>query len=147
MNHSSHEENKRHAFDCFCKKVLRNETRDYYDEVNRRQNRETTLSDLKLPEQIMNGSAVIDEHPSDYWTFSTVGFTVLVKVETIAKAISSLSNEKRAIVLLAYFLDMTDKEIGKKLNLSRRTVQKMRTSSLKALKRYLGGYSNEKAID
>ena len=31
---NSHEEDVRRIFDCFCKKVLRNEARDYYAEPN-----------------------------------------------------------------------------------------------------------------
>ena len=34
MKPHSHEERKRHTFDSFCKKVLKNEARDYYDDVN-----------------------------------------------------------------------------------------------------------------
>ena len=44
-------------------------------------------------------------------------------------------DDKRDIVLLAYFLDMTDQEIADKLDMVRRTVQYKRTQSLKELKK------------
>ena len=44
-------------------------------------------------------------------------------------------NDKRDIVLLAYFLDMTDQEIADKLDMVRRTVQYKRAQSLKELKK------------
>ena len=44
-------------------------------------------------------------------------------------------DDKRDIVLLAYFLDMTDQEIADKLDMVRRTVQYKRAQSLKELKK------------
>ena len=39
MTPSSHERNKQHAFDSFCKKVLKHEARDHYDEMKRQRER------------------------------------------------------------------------------------------------------------
>ena len=47
---NSHEQDKRHAFDSFCKKILKHEARDYYDELKRQRGRETTFSDLSAKE-------------------------------------------------------------------------------------------------
>ena len=44
MKPQSHEEHIRHTFDAFCKKVLRNEARDYLDEIARKRSREISLS-------------------------------------------------------------------------------------------------------
>lgn len=46
MKSNSHEQDKRHAFDSFCKKVLKHEARDYYDELKRQRDREVSFSDL-----------------------------------------------------------------------------------------------------
>ena len=46
-----------------------------------------------------------------------------------------LPDDKRDIVLLAYFLDMTNQEIADKLDMVRRTVQYKRAQSLKELKK------------
>ena len=59
-----------------------------------------------------------------------------------------LSDEKRSILLLSYFLDMTDREIADKLNMVRGTVQRRRILSLKEMKRRMevkrdGGQSEE----
>ncbi|MGF0102660.1 DUF445 family protein [Bariatricus sp. SGI.019] len=40
MKPNSHEQSKRHTFDSFCKKVLKHEARDYYDELKRQRDRE-----------------------------------------------------------------------------------------------------------
>lgn len=55
--------------------------------------------------------------------------------EDLANAMTVLPDDKRDIVLLAYFLDMTDQEIADKLDMVRRTVQYKRTQSLKELKK------------
>ena len=80
---------------------------------------------------------VLDEYPSDQFHFDVLGYDIAVKNERLADALCSLSDDKRDIVLLAYFLDMTDQEIADKLNVVRRTVQYRRASSLKEMKKRL----------
>ena len=41
------------------------------------------------------------------------------------------------MILLSYFLDLNDREIGEKLNLLRQTVSKRRLTTLKELHDYL----------
>jgi len=72
-----------------------------------------------------------------------LGYDVAVKDDLISTALAALSEQKRDIILLSYFLDMTDQEIGKKLNMVRRTVQYQRTSSLRQLKKLLEGKADE----
>lgn len=137
----SHEEHKRHAFDSFCKKILRNEARDHYGEMKRQRDREVSFSELSAQE--MDMLFVMDEYPCEKFNFSVLGHDVAISDELIAEAIAALPEQKRDIILLAYFLDMTDGEIGEKLNLVRRTVQYKRTSSLQELKKLMEGNANE----
>lgn len=48
---------------------------------------------------------------------------VAIENEDLANALTVLPDDKRDIVLFAYFLDMTDQEIADKLDMVRRTVQ------------------------
>ena len=141
MKPYSHEEHKRHAFGSFCKKVLRNEARDYYDEMKRQRDREVSFSELSAQEMEM--LFLMDKYPSEQFNFSVLGHAVAIESEIIAQAIAALPEEKRDIILLAYFLDMTDGEIGATLNLVRSTVQYKRTSSLQELKKIMEGNANE----
>ena len=86
---------------------------------------------------------VMDKYPSEQFNFSVLGDKLAIESELIAQAIAALPEEKRDIILLAYFLDMTDGEIGEKLKLVRRTVQYKRTSSLQELKKMMEGNVNE----
>lgn len=65
--------------------------------------------------------------------------SVCIDDETLAEAISALPVERRDIILLSYFLDMSDAEIANVLNMVRRSVAYRRTSTLKLLKKLMGG--------
>ncbi len=55
----------------------------------------------------------LDEYKSDYYRFEVSGYDVLVKYELLGEA---LPEKKHDIILLSYFLDMSDEEIGGLLN-------------------------------
>jgi len=141
MKPQSHEEHKQHTFDYFCKRILRNEARDYYDELNRRREHEISLDELVGQE--LGELSVTDEYFKTEQTFNVFGQAVVVEDELIAKALQALPQEKRDIILLSYFLEMSDREIGEKLNMIRATVQYKRTSTLKQLKNFMEGQADE----
>lgn len=123
----SHERNKQHAFDSFCKKVLKNEVRNYYVEAKRQRERETLFSELSAQEAEL--LFMLDEYPSEQSMFSVLEYDVAIKSELLADALAALPEQKRDIILLYHFLGMTDKEIGGLLNMAHQTVQYQRTSS------------------
>ena len=84
-----------------------------------------------------------DEYKSDYFRFQVSGFDVLVKNELLAEALTALPERKRDIVLLSYFLDMSDTEIGELLNVARTTVFRHRKSALAKIKQYLEGKADD----
>lgn len=139
---SSQRETIRHQFDSFCKKVLREEYRDYVREVRRRLQHEISFSELSPQE--MDQLFVIDEYFIGSTHFSVLGFDIAIKDDLISAALSSLPEQKRDIILLAYFLDMTDLEISETLNMVRRTVQYQRATTLKQLKLLLEGKADDK---
>ena len=130
---SSQKKTVRHQFDSVCRKVLREEARDYIREINRRSERFVSFSELS--EEQMSQLCLTDEYPSELTRFDVQGYSVSIKDDRLAEALASLPEERRDIVLLAYFLDMTDQEIADKLNSVRSTVQYKRTSSLKEIRK------------
>jgi len=142
MNPSPHEEHKRHTFDSFCKKVLKNEVLNYHVEANRQRNRETPFSELSAQE--MELLSMLDEYPSEQSVFRALEYDVAVKNELLAEALAALPVSKRDIILLYHFLDMTDREIGGLLNMTRQTVQYQRTSALQQIKKIMEGKANDK---
>lgn len=142
MQPTKHEIHKQHTFDCYCKRILKNEACNIYKEYSRRRMKEISLEELS--EQELQTLCVLDEYFADQHVFDILDGKVSVKDERLAKALQSLSDRKRDIVLLSYFLDMTDREIAEKMNMVRRTVQYHRKNSLKELKKRLEEGSNGK---
>ena len=132
----SHEEHIRHAVDAFCKKVRRNEARDYFDELARRRRREISFSEL--PVEVMEQLSFCDDYFAEDRTFDILGYIVQITSDELAEAIASLPAEKRNIILLSYFLEMTDKEIAELLNMVRSSVTYRRAATLKLLKEWMG---------
>ena len=136
MEPRSHEEHIRHTFDAFCKKVLRNEARDYLDELARRRSREISFSEL--PVEVMEQLSVCDDYFAEDRTFDVLGYIVQIASDELAEAITSLPAEKRNIILLSYFL-----EIAELLNMVRSSVAYRRTATLKLLKELMGGKTDD----
>ena len=106
MKPHSHEEHIQHSFDAFCKKVLRNEARDYLDELARKRNREISFSDL--PVEVMEQLSICDIYFVEKQSFGVLDYRVDIDNDELAEAIAALPAQKRDIILLSYFLDMPD---------------------------------------
>ena len=117
---SSDKERIQHQYDALAKKTLVGEAKSYRRTLAKRAAREVTFSDLSESE--LAQLFTTDEYESDYYRFQVSGFDVLVKNELLAEALNALPERKRDIVLLSYFLDMSDAEIGELLNVVRTTV-------------------------
>lgn len=93
---------------------------------------ETSLTDI--PEDVLvasNAELEAFAGEKDAITVFTVGeVEIAVHNEALAQALRTLTPQRRAILLLAYFLDESDMEIGTSLNLPRSTVQKRRNAAL-----------------
>ena len=129
------------AFNGFCKRVLKHEAINAHRQSRRHQLREVTFSDLTPQDE--NRLYQFDayfEHETDK-AFTVGGKKITPKL--LANALHSLPEDKRKTVLLYYFFEMSDVEIGELLNIPRSTVQYRRTSSFELLKRYLEEHADE----
>ena len=98
--------------------------------------REQEINFSDLGESILNQFCSYDEIPeSDY--FQIMGMEVPVRDEAISNALYRLPEKKRKIILMAYFLDMTEKEIAECMNLVQSTVHYHKADSLRLLKKIL----------
>ena len=138
----SAQERVRHQYNALAKKVMRGEAISYHRALARRAAREMSFSELKESE--LAQLFTIDEYESDYFHFRVSGFDVRIQDELLAEALSALPKRKREIVLLSYFLDMSDEEIGALLNAVRTTVFRYRKSALAKIKQYLEEKANGK---
>ena len=115
-------------FDCKLKRVVKNIVRNYRKELRRRRNKE--ISFCELPEIVVEKLAVWDEYESDYTAFAVCGIEIRVLDDELADALKALSEKDRNIVLMYFFLGMSDAEIGDKMKIDRSTSFRIRKSSL-----------------
>ncbi len=132
---------KRCAFNGFCKNVLRCAASSHRRDAERRRLKEVPFSELTQEEtaRLFTNDRYFDEETEPEYCVG--GKKITAKL--IAEALRTLPDEKRKAVLLYYFFDMTDVEIGELLNIPRSTVQYRRTSSLELLKNFLEGRADE----
>ena len=123
------------CFDAYCKHLLKNEVIDTIRGEKRMGQREVTFSDLTKAER--SQLQYIDQYAPDRRVFPLLGMEIEVIDADLVQALSALSADRRAIILLSYFLEMRDEEIGKCLGLSRSAVQRRRTSTLDMLRKIL----------
>lgn len=142
MNPEEYAVHKQHTFDCYCKKILKHEACNIQKEYARRRDKEISFEKLS-PKELENLS-VMDEYFEEEFMFDVLDGSISIKDERLANALQALPERKRDILLLSYFLDMTDREIAEKLNMVRKTVQYQRTSSLKELRKRLEDRNNDK---
>ena len=134
MVQSSSEEQLRirKQFDSFCKTLLKNETIDYERVRTNRLKHEVSFSELTQEE--LGSLNTMDEYIAESEVFRVLDYDIEVKDELIGEALKCLPEKKRNVILLSFFMDMTDTEIAKQMNLVRSTIHHHRTSSLQALK-------------
>jgi RNA polymerase sigma factor (sigma-70 family) len=131
----------RHEFDSYCKKVLKGTAREHFREQKKRASREVCLSELSASE--LSSLSTVDSYPIDTTIFNVQGEQVGIRDGDLADALAKLSGERRDIVLLSFFMGLTDEEIAKRMDIVRRTVTYRRTASLRELKKIMEGESNE----
>ena len=130
-----------HQFDAFCKRVLRNASRDYFRKLARQAEREISLSEF--PESGASIAAVMDDYFAEERQFEALGLDVAIKSELLAEALRLLPERQREIIMQYYFLGMSDRAIGEESDTMRSTICYQRNSALKKLKEILEGLSDD----
>lgn len=129
---SRDEEDTQKIFDCYCKRILKNEAINIQKHNQYLNEKQISLSQL-TSEQLAQ-ICTLDEYSTDYSRFKVLEYDIAVKDELLAEALQELPERKRDIILLSYFLDYNDVEIAELLNIVRRTVNDQRNKALKDLK-------------
>jgi len=129
------DEQKAQAFDSYMKKVLKYAARDYHGKKRKRGEREVSLSGLTGAE--LAELAVTDMYFAGTHAFDVLDWHIGVSDYELGEALNTLPADKRNIILLSYFLDMSDREIGECLAMARSTVEYRRAATLKELRKRL----------
>ena len=132
MKPSSFENAIRLQFDCLARKVIGRTVKNYNKELARRAKHE--ISFCEIPELELNQLGVSDEYPIEFTSFDVFGTEVRVYDEKLCEAIKKLSERRRNVVLMFYFLELPDAEIAEILDISRNSVYRNRMCSLNLIR-------------
>ena len=138
-------------FDCLSKKVIKRAVKKGYRDMKRREKHlhlctafsqrkrrekhECLFSDIPDYEQSRFGE--LDKYESDYTVFNILGIEVWVEDDQLSEALKTLTEKKRNIILLSYFMDMSDSEISEFIKIPRSNVQYHRTKTLEAMRKIM----------
>lgn len=125
----------RHQFDRLCQLALEGEVSNYYKHLKYRRNHEVVFSDMSQKE--LSSISVVDEYDLGNTCFQILGYDIEVKDSLLVEALWALTEKKRNVVLLSYFLEMSDAEIARKMKLVRSTIREHRIRSLELLKKFM----------
>lgn len=95
------------------------------------------MSFSDVGDYLVNQFAAKDESSTDFQIFTLNGLSVSVENDLLSEALRNLPEKKREILLLFYFMDMSDSEIADLLRLNRSTVYRNRTSGLVLMKKFM----------
>lgn len=140
---SSKEEKIQHQFDSLAKKILAGETMSYIRGIAKAFDKEILFSELGDEE--INNLYTVDEFYSDCYHYDVYGYDICVKNDMLIESLNKLPQKKRDMILLSFFLDMSDREISELLRVVRTTVFRNKKDALKEMKQYMdkGGNDNE----
>ncbi len=124
-------------FDSYCKKALKFEVMQYYH-VKKISEKHIVLID-DVPQSISSLFCRYDEYPSLQNWFYVFDQDVEVKNSFLADALTMLTDEQQTIILAHYFLEMSDREIGERLQLTQKAVNRRRRGAMKRLSQILCG--------
>ncbi|EHI99234.1 Sigma-70 region 4 type 2 [Clostridium sp. DL-VIII] len=122
-------------FDYIARKTMIRTQSNCCRSIGRRSKHEylfSEISDLEL-----NRLQTFDTYNLDNNMYEILSLDVEVSDCKIAKALDILSKRKRDIILMFYYLEMSDEEISEELDVNRSTVYRNRTNALEIIKKLL----------
>ena len=135
MKPSSFQVTIENQFDYICKKALEDERKDYFKYLSRLAKREVSFSDIG--DYLVNQFATTDTYTTDFQIFKLNDISIGIENDLLSEALRELPDKKREILLLFYFMDMSDSEISDLLKLNRSTVYRHRMSGLALIKKFM----------
>lgn len=125
------------SFDSFTKITIRNESANAHNEIASRTEKEISFSCLSHDD--LQSFQTIDKYRPYRKTFYAHGNIVHVYDPTLGELLQYISPQRREVILLYYFLGLTDSEIGCLLHIDHKTVNYRRNTALRRLRELLEG--------
>lgn len=124
------------TFEAYCKTSIDRAILKGRMERAKRAALEVPLSDLTEADlyRLYVQSQETPIYVSEQITFTVQGINIPVRDAQLGRALSFLLPKYRDVVLLHYFMDMSDPQIASLLHISKSAVQRRRTAALERLK-------------
>ena len=133
-------EHTEYTFAAFCNVVLRNAAINAYRDFGRKQKHEVSLDYLmsETPFEPFSTDNYFEQYVYENPTvFVVKGQEVIVESERLAHALASLSEQRRTVLLMYFFLGYNEIKIGNEYGRSRSTVNYWKLAALKQLRKEL----------
>lgn len=139
----SEETHNRHAFDSFCKKVVRNEALNIQKKYARFRQRQISMEILEQ-KGLGKEFYYLEPNLNSSGTFIVLGLKIFISNEELTNAIAALPSLRQKIILMSFFIGLNDREIGDIIGKSLGSVWYQRQVALEELGKHLGDNYEEK---
>ena len=130
-----------HAFDAFCKRVIRNAAVDAFRASKRKQKREVDIDDPMIA--YIHSIQTHDTYSLYSRTYYVKNQAITVRDKHIGEARQYIIPQKRAVVLLSYFAGYNDTEVANILGVSPTSIARRKKSALLRLRELLEVRAND----
>ena len=121
-------------FDSFCVTVIRNCSRNLKRSAENRRKYDATGEDSV--DYLIELLTHKDTYESEQLVFYADGYPCVVESDRMYKALQSLPDNQRMVLLYDFWLDLTDKKISKRMEVTVRTVYNLRQRAFRRIRTY-----------
>ena len=131
-----YKEHIEYTFSAFCKIVLRNAAISAYRDFGRKQKHEVSLDYLmsETPFEPFTTDSYFEQYDKPT-VFVVKGQKIVVANKRLADALLKLSEQRRTVLLMSFFLGYNERKIGSEYGKSRSTVNYWKHAALKQLRK------------
>ena len=129
-------------FDTYCKKNMKFKNYKLYMEEQRYKDERRRLQTMVKGVRKQD-FWVYDTYPCSKFRISVESIKVIIENEILYQALDMLSGKRLEIILLSYFVELTDKEIGKIMSIPKSSVQYNRNVALQQMRKMMEEYTKE----
>ena len=131
-----YKEHIEYTFSAFCKIVLRNAAISAYRDFGRKQKHEVSLDYLmsETPFEPFTTDSYFEQYDKPT-VFVVKGQKIVVANKRLADALLKLSEQRRTVLLMSFFLGYNERKIGNEYGKSRSTVNYWKHAALKQLRK------------
>ena len=136
---SEHERRLIAMFDSFSKTVARNFSRN----LKRAKDNAVKHYSEEPVDYLLTLLSYEDRYPSDRFVLYADELSCVVESETLYKALRSLPDRQRNVLLFDFWGDLSDREIATRMEVTTRTVYNLRRRAFQAIKLFYEQRSSE----